>query len=212
MMTERELADAIRRKARSKFEDISEAQLNALAEAALAFGRSMKALDDQNYAEIRANSAARSGRSKRAIARKLSEKGVERSIVESVLQDADDLRSAVVYARKKAFGDVLPKIEKLHEAQAKTRDADAFLGEVLRMPTMVSSAITVVRMAEERAKADPVREPAFQERNWARIEQAERQAQKKIDRGIDAALLELALKRAAKMPAGQRPPVLAAVI
>jgi regulatory protein len=104
MMTERELADAIRRKARSKFEDISEAQLNALAEAALAFGRSMKALEDQNYAEIRANSAARSGRSKRAIARKLSEKGVERSIVESVLQDADDLRSAVVYARKKAFG------------------------------------------------------------------------------------------------------------
>lgn len=104
MMTERELSDAIKRKARSKFEDISEAQVNALAEAALAFGRSMKALDDQNYAEIRANSAARSGRSKRAIARKLAEKGVDRAIVETVLQDADDLRSAVVYARKKAFG------------------------------------------------------------------------------------------------------------
>lgn len=104
MMTERELADAIKRKARTKFEDITEAQVNALAEAALAFGRSMKALDDQNYAEIRANSAARSGRSKRAIARKLAEKGVDRSIVQTVLQDADDLRSAVVYARKKAFG------------------------------------------------------------------------------------------------------------
>ncbi len=104
MMTERELADAIKRKARSKFEDISEGQLNALAETALAFGRSMKALDDQNYAEIRANSAARSGRSKRAIARKLAEKGVDRSIVEAVLVDADDFRSAVVYARKKAFG------------------------------------------------------------------------------------------------------------
>jgi regulatory protein len=104
MMTERELSDAIKRKARSKFEDISEGQVNALAETALAFGRSMKALDDQNYAEIRANSAARSGRSKRAIARKLAEKGVDRSIVEAVLVDADDLRSAVVYARKKAFG------------------------------------------------------------------------------------------------------------
>jgi regulatory protein len=104
MMTERELSDAIKRKARSKFEDISEVQVNALAEAALAFGRSMKALDDQNYAEIRANSAARSGRSKRAIARKLAEKGVDRAIVVTVLQDADDLRSAVVYARKKAYG------------------------------------------------------------------------------------------------------------
>lgn len=104
MMTERELSDAIKRKARSKFEDIGEAQVNALAEAALVFGRSMKALDDQNYAEIRANSAARSGRSKRAIARKLAEKGVDRSIVTSVLVDADDLRAAVVYARKKGFG------------------------------------------------------------------------------------------------------------
>ncbi|MDQ0420795.1 regulatory protein [Peteryoungia aggregata LMG 23059] len=104
MMTERELADAIKRKARTKFEDITEAQVNALAETALAFGRSMKALDDQNYAEIRANSAARSGRSKRAIARKLAEKGVDKSIVTSVLLDADDLRAAIVYARKKAFG------------------------------------------------------------------------------------------------------------
>jgi regulatory protein len=104
MMTERELADAIKRKARSKFEDISEAQVDALAEAALAFGRGMNALDDQNYAEIRANSAARAGRSKRAIARKLAEKGVEKSIVTSVLLDADDLRAAIVYARKKGFG------------------------------------------------------------------------------------------------------------
>ncbi len=104
MMTERELADAIKRKARTKFDEISEAQVNALAEAALSFGRGMKALDDQNYAEIRANAAARSGRSKRAIARKLAEKGVEKSIVTSVLLDADDLRAAIVYARKKGFG------------------------------------------------------------------------------------------------------------
>lgn len=104
MMTERELSDAIKRKARSKFDEISEAQVNALAEAALAFGRNMKALDDQNYAEIRANSAARSGRSKRAIARKLAEKGVDKTIVTSVLLDADDQRAAIVYARKKGFG------------------------------------------------------------------------------------------------------------
>ncbi|MBC2771666.1 regulatory protein RecX [Rhizobium sp. AQ_MP] len=104
MMTERELADAIKRKARDKFEDISHEQVNALAEAALAFGRSMQALDDQSYAEIKASSAARNGRSKRSIARKLAEKGVDREIVTTVLQDADDLRSAVVYARKKAYG------------------------------------------------------------------------------------------------------------
>ncbi|KPF41338.1 regulatory protein RecX [Rhizobium sp. AAP43] len=104
MMTEKELADAIRRKAKSKFEDITEAQVAALAEAAIAFGRSMSALDDRAYAEIRAGSAARGGKSKRAVARKLSEKGVEAVIITEILAEQDDLRPAVVYARKKAFG------------------------------------------------------------------------------------------------------------
>jgi regulatory protein len=104
MMTERELSDAIMRKAKQKFEGISEAQLRALGAFAVGFGRDMKVLDDQAYAEIRSSSAARSGKSKRAIARKLSEKGVDREIVATVLDEADDLRAAVVLARKRAFG------------------------------------------------------------------------------------------------------------
>ncbi|UJW77446.1 recombination regulator RecX [Rhizobium sp. SL42] len=104
MMTERELSDAIMRKARQKFEGISQAQVEALGSFAITFGRNMKVLDDQAYAEIRSNSAARSGKSKRAIARKLQEKGVDREIVATVLGEADDLRAAVVLARKRAFG------------------------------------------------------------------------------------------------------------
>lgn len=104
MMTEKELGDAIRRKAKSKFDPINERQLAELAEAAIAFGRSMLALDDQAYAEIRANSAARGGKSKLAVARKLAEKGIEVSIISDVLSEQDDFRPAVVYARKKAFG------------------------------------------------------------------------------------------------------------
>lgn len=104
MMSERELADAIKRKAKSKFEGITEAQLLALAEHAVAFGRDMKALDDNNYAQVRAASAGRNGKSSRAVARKLAEKGIERDIIETALGEIDDLRSAVVYARKKAFG------------------------------------------------------------------------------------------------------------
>lgn len=104
MMSERELADAIKRKAKSKFEGIAEAQLVALAEHAVAFGRGMKALDDENYAQVRAASAGRSGKSTRAVARKLAEKGIERGIIEAAVGEIDDLRSAIVYARKKAFG------------------------------------------------------------------------------------------------------------
>lgn len=104
MMSERELADAIKRKAKSKFEGITEAQLLALAEHAVAFGRGMKALDDKNYAYVRAASAGRSGKSTRAVARKLAEKGIERGIIEAAVSEIDDLRSGIVYARKKAFG------------------------------------------------------------------------------------------------------------
>lgn len=104
MMTEKQLADAIRKKAKDKFEDISDAQLQALAESALTFGRDIRALDDAAYAETAARSALRSGRSKRATARKLAEKGVDRETAALATEESDDLYAAVVFARKRAFG------------------------------------------------------------------------------------------------------------
>lgn len=104
MMTERELSDAIARKARQKFEDISETQVKALSASAVEFGRTMLALDDTAYAEVRARSSARSGKSKRVIGRRLIEKGVDREIVQQALEETDDFLSALVFARKRAFG------------------------------------------------------------------------------------------------------------
>ncbi|MBP2551170.1 regulatory protein [Neorhizobium galegae] len=104
MMTQRQLSDAISRKARQKFEGISEAQVKALAASAVAFGLDVKALDDTAYAEIRTRSSARAGKSKKAIAQTLAQKGVDRQIVTEALSDADDLRAAVIYARRRAFG------------------------------------------------------------------------------------------------------------
>jgi regulatory protein len=104
MMTERQLSDAITRKARQKFEGISEEQVKALAAFAVAFGLDVKALDDTAYAEIRSRSSARAGKSKKAIAQTLAQKGVDREIVTQALTDADDLRAAVIYARRRAFG------------------------------------------------------------------------------------------------------------
>lgn len=104
MMTERELATAISRKAKQKFEGISEAQVAAVAEAALAFGRRVGALDDKSYAEVKVRSLGRAGRSKRAIARKLQEKGIDRPMADEALEDADDPTAAVAFARKRSFG------------------------------------------------------------------------------------------------------------
>jgi regulatory protein len=104
MLTEKQLSDAIRRKAKEKFEVISEAQIRACAEFAVKFAYDNRALDDRNYAEVATRSAVRSGRSKRAIAQRLAVKGVDRETASVALEYADDLYAAVVLARKRAFG------------------------------------------------------------------------------------------------------------
>jgi len=104
MMTEKQLFDAITRKAKEKFEDISAAQLKAVADFAVKFAYDNKAIDDSAYAEISTRSAVRSGKSKRAIAQKLAVKGVSSDKVEVALEEADDLYAAAIFARKRAFG------------------------------------------------------------------------------------------------------------
>jgi regulatory protein len=104
MMTERQLFDAITRKAKQKFEGISPEQVEALAQAAVKFAYDIKALDDVAYAEIATRSAIRGGKSRRAIAQKLTIKGVAKEITEQALSETDDLYSAVIMARKRRFG------------------------------------------------------------------------------------------------------------
>ncbi|NYJ13635.1 regulatory protein [Rhizobium leguminosarum] len=104
MMTEKQLFDAITRKAKEKFEDISAAQLKAVADFAVKFAYDNKVLDDSAYAEISTRSAVRGGKSKRAIAQKLTAKGVSGEKVEAALEAADDLYAAAIFARKRAFG------------------------------------------------------------------------------------------------------------
>ncbi|NKM97038.1 recombination regulator RecX [Rhizobium leguminosarum] len=104
MMTEKQLFDAISRKAKEKFEGISAAQLKAIADFAVKFAYDNKVLDDSAYAEISTRSAVRGGKSKRAIAQKLAAKGVSNDKVEAALEEADDLYAAAIFARKRAFG------------------------------------------------------------------------------------------------------------
>ncbi|PDS29488.1 recombination regulator RecX [Rhizobium phaseoli] len=104
MMTEKQLFDAISRKAREKFEDISAGQLKAVADFAVTFAYDNKLIDDGAYAEISTRSAVRGGKSKRAIAQKLAAKGVASDKVEAALGEANDLYAATIFARKSAFG------------------------------------------------------------------------------------------------------------
>ncbi|MFK3691615.1 recombination regulator RecX [Agrobacterium tumefaciens] len=104
MMTEKQLRDAIMRKARVKFETISTAQVRALGDFAVRFAYDIKALDDTAFAEITVRSGQRSGKSKRGLAQKLQLKGVDRETAAVALQETDDLIAAINFARKRAFG------------------------------------------------------------------------------------------------------------
>jgi regulatory protein len=104
MMTEKQLFDAISRKAKEKFEGISAAQVRALADLAVKFAYDQGGLNDVAYAEISVRSGVRNGRSKRIIAQKLSIKGVDRETVVAALEESDDLAAAIIFARKRAFG------------------------------------------------------------------------------------------------------------
>lgn len=104
MHTEKQLFDAIARKAREKFEGITDTQVKALADSAVAFGYDISALDDRAYAETSSRSGMRSGKSRRAVSQKLSQKGVAKDTAAEAVAEIDDFYAALVLARKRAFG------------------------------------------------------------------------------------------------------------
>lgn len=104
MHTEKQLYDAIARKARQRFEGIGESQIKALAEFAVKFAHDNGALNDQAFAEISSRSGMRNGKSRRFIEQTLARKGVAKAIVVDAVADMDDLHGALVFARKRAFG------------------------------------------------------------------------------------------------------------
>ncbi|RYE93000.1 MAG: S46 family peptidase, partial [Myxococcales bacterium] len=102
--------------------------------------------------------------------------------------------------RTKKYGDVLARMEKLHTEAARHREADASMGELLRYPSLIGSSLLVVRMAEERPKADADRKPGYQERDWKRLSQRLESLDRTYNRTLDKALLTTALERLSRLP------------
>jgi hypothetical protein len=115
-------------------------------------------------------------------------------------------------ARQSAYGDVLDEIRSVVDRRKATRAHDAELGEMNLLVSLYGAAATIVRMAEERAKPDAERDPAYQERNWERLEHAQQTLQKSYDRALDQALFKLAIQRALRLPEKERPEFVAALV
>jgi regulatory protein len=98
-----------RRIARWAREEGAEAEAVASArEAAREVARGLAlsgVLDDKAFAEARARSLLRAGRSRRAVSAHLAAKGVDAALAQKVLpDDADELASALAFARRRRLG------------------------------------------------------------------------------------------------------------
>ena len=114
-------------------------------------------------------------------------------------------------ARKAEWGQALDDIAAELAKAAPFREKDAALEE-LAMARLVGAAVTIVRMAEERAKPDAARHPDFQERTWPRLEQGLRGLSTMYHRKVDEAVLGLALERIARSPEAERTPAFAMIL
>jgi hypothetical protein len=100
-------------------------------------------------------------------------------------------------ARAAEHGDVLDRMSALQAEERRFYQHDVDFGR-LAQPELVTAAQMIVRMAEERVKPDADRDPAYQQRNWQRLEDSLRSMTRRYDRRLDHTLLVLGLRRAAR--------------
>ncbi len=108
-------------------------------------------------------------------------------------------------ARKTAFGGAVEAINAKIAEIKKFREHDAAVRELTFMPRLLSQALLIVRVAEERAKPDAERHPDYQERNYKRFTDGTTTFQKYYDRDVEKAVFGLALDRTAKLDATHWP-------
>lgn len=107
-------------------------------------------------------------------------------------------------SRKERYGSVVAALDDIQARREAVRERDATLQELYFNSSLLGSARTLRRLAEERQKPDADREAEFQERNWERLREAQVRLQRTIDLGADRALLRYTLLSAAKLPQAQR--------
>jgi len=132
----------------------------------------------------------------------------KKSAAEAELQAWIDADSS----RKKKFGGVIAAMDDLQAKREAVRERDATLQALYFNSTLLGSARTLRRLAEERQKPDAEREAEYQQRNWERLREAQVRLQKTLDLGADRSLLRYALLEAAALPGEQRIEALDALI
>jgi hypothetical protein len=124
-----------------------------------------------------------------------------------------ELRSFIVEHPEHArAATALDGLAAAYDKYRQKKDEEAATQEVVLMSSLLGAADTIVRMAMERPKPDAERDPAFQERNHKRLAQGQKQLQQSYARKLDQAKTTLALVRALRLPATQRPKILQLIV
>ena len=132
----------------------------------------------------------------------------KKSAAEAELQAWIDADSS----RKKKYGGVIAAMDDLQAKREAVRERDATLQALYFNSSLLGSARTLRRLAEERQKPDADREAEYQQRNWERLRESQERLQRTIDLGSDRALLRYALLEAAALPQAQRIEALDALV
>jgi hypothetical protein len=175
--------------------------------------RLAEATKGDKEAEIRANSYVRRFGNFLTNTKGQLEGLVKGGLAEQKATQEKDLRAFIDTDAKhkaewtKALDDIAAEVKK-HEAW---REKDMQFDE-LDLPKLMGSALTIVRMAEERGKKDAERDVGYQERQWTRLEQQQKSLSQAYNRKVDEALLGLALERIAKQPEADRTPAFKEVL
>ena len=107
--------------------------------------------------------------------------------------------------RSQKYGQAITQMNALFEDRRAKRDRQAAYYGVESGSALLSSAMTIVWMAHQRAKPDAEREEKYQQRKWEEIEQSLQSIEKTYDRRLDQPVLKLYLQRAMRLPRSKQP-------
>ncbi len=118
---------------------------------------------------------------------------------------ADKLAAYLAMPGHEAARAAVAKLEKIQERRRQTAIADSLRSRAQGGSELLGIAHTLVRIAEERPKADAKREIGYQDRDMPDHVAEQKQFTTDYDATIDRAFFRLSLQRAATLPAAQRP-------
>ncbi|GGQ24240.1 S46 family peptidase [Shewanella litoralis] len=105
--------------------------------------------------------------------------------------------------RQQQYGETLANLEKLVAKSQQNQERDILLGYI-GYTTMVTTARSLYRLANEKTLADMAREPGYQDRDMTNFTSSMERIDRRYAASVDKALLADLLTRYAALPAEQR--------